>query len=293
MPFPTAIIAGVNKAGTTALFNTLASQSRACASSIKEVDYFTPARYGKSVPPPDLYAQYFPIKKSADVVIEATPSYFYGGEPIAVAIQSLLPHVRIVVMLREPGERAYSWWRFCRSGLLIDRNMSFGDYIQSCARLKEDPEASHELWPLRGLSGGLYSRYLPVWKDVFGDRFQIAFYEDWREQPVTCLKDIANHIGLRLDETVMVKRDNVTVDISNRPLQRAAMRANLAGEKLWRRFPRLKRGLRSCYYSINARRQQEHIADADRQWLNDYYSDELFSLRNNLPSGIHLPGWLR
>ena len=46
-----AIIAGVNKAGTTSLFVSLSTHPDVAPSSIKETRYFLPARYGQSLPP--------------------------------------------------------------------------------------------------------------------------------------------------------------------------------------------------------------------------------------------------
>jgi hypothetical protein len=293
MPLPTAIIAGVNKAGTTALFHTLASHSRVSASSVKETHYFSPARYGEALPPPSRYASYFAARKQADVVLEATPSYFYGGEPVASAIHDLLPEVKVILMLREPGSRAYSWWRFCRSGLLIEAGMDFSTYIRRCASLREDPEASRELLGFRGLSGGCYSRYLPTWQQTFGDRLLVVFHESWRERPRVCLEQIAAHIELELDEDVSAARtDNITVDISNRFVHRVALTVNNTGERAWRRFPTLKAILRQGYYALNARSQQDSMCESDREWLDDYYSDEIDRLRRLLPTASCLPSWI-
>ena len=46
-----AIIAGVNKAGTTSLFVSLSTHPDVAPSSIKETRFFLPARYGQPLPP--------------------------------------------------------------------------------------------------------------------------------------------------------------------------------------------------------------------------------------------------
>jgi hypothetical protein len=67
---------------------------------------------------------------------------------------------------------------------------------------------------------------------------------------------------------------------------------NNAGEQLWRRAPRLKATLRDWYYRVNARKGQEGMTAADREWLDDYFREDIGRLReltNDLPGR---PAWL-
>jgi len=293
LPLPTAIIVGVPKAGTTALFNTLASQSRVSASSIKEPDYFSSARYDEPLLPSSHYASYFPDRADIDAIVEATPTYFHGGRRTAAAIQALLPEVKIVVILREPGTRAFSWWRFCRSGFMIDPDLSFPAYLKICASLGEDPEASRASLAFRGLSGGVYSRDLPIWREMFGAQLLVVFYEDLRERPDAILEEVAAHIDLTLDPNTVVRSHNITMDVSNRSLHRVASKLNMAGERVWRRHPLLKSGIRAAYYAVNGRKQQDRMDELDRRWLDDYYSDEIKRLQNLFSRSSRSPSWLQ
>ena len=74
-----AIIAGVNKAGTTSLFVSLSTHPDVAPSSIKETGYFLPARYGRPLEPSSVWDGYFADAGDRPVHLEATPSYFYGG----------------------------------------------------------------------------------------------------------------------------------------------------------------------------------------------------------------------
>jgi hypothetical protein len=42
------------------------------------------------------------------IVGESTPSYLFYGAPVLHRIKALLPDVRLLVILRNPAERAYS-----------------------------------------------------------------------------------------------------------------------------------------------------------------------------------------
>ena len=72
-------IAGVNKAGTTSLFVSLSTHPDVAPSSIKETRYFLPARYGEPLAPVSVWNDFFAGEADLPVRLEATPSYFYGG----------------------------------------------------------------------------------------------------------------------------------------------------------------------------------------------------------------------
>jgi hypothetical protein len=293
MVLPNGIIAGVNKAGTTAVFHALAHQENVAVSNVKETHFFGPLRRGEPIPDLTEYAALFPRETDAAAVIEGTPDYFYGGERTARGIDAALPGVRIVVILREPGARAYSWWRFSRSRLWIPADMSFREYLEKSTAIEGDPETQRGLVGWRGLSGGLYSRYLPAWQETFGPRLLVVFYDDVRKDFEGSMQRICAHFGVeRIPDMQPSVEHNVTTDVSSAALQRLALSVNSAGEGLWRKLPRLKTALRSGYYRLNASKVQAGMSPENRQWLDDYFREEIDRLRE-LTAGLeNRPAWL-
>jgi hypothetical protein len=293
MVLPNGIIAGVNKAGTTAVFHALAQQENVAVSNVKETQFFSPLGRGEPLPDLARYAALFPSETDAAAVVEGTPSYFYGGEPMATGIDAALPGVRIVVILREPGSRAYSWWRFSRSRLWIPRDMDFRTYLERCQAFEGDPERQRGVVGWRGLSGGLYSKYLPAWQETFGSRLLTVFYDDVRDDFEGSMQRICAHFGVeRIPDTQPSQEHNITTDVSNAALQRVALSVNRAGEKLWRKAPRLKAALRGGYYRLNAAKVQAGMTPEDREWLDDYFREEIVRLRQ-LTAGLeNRPAWL-
>jgi hypothetical protein len=292
MALPNAIIAGVNKAGTTAVFHALAHQDNVAVSHVKETKFFSPLRCGDPLPDLAEYEALFPKQTDAGAVVEATPSYFYGGEPMARGIDEALPGVRIAVILREPGSRAYSWWRFSRSRLWIPADMTFRQYLERCRQIEQDPSPDSGVgWC--GLEEGRYSRYLPAWQKIYGPRLLTLFYDDVRSDFEGTMERICAHFGVdRLPDSQPSTEHNVTTDVSSAALQRLALRINNAGERLWRRAPRVKAALRDTYYSLNARKVQEGMTPEDRQWLADYYREEIEQLRALTSDVSPRPAWL-
>jgi len=124
-----AIIAGVNKAGTTSLFVSLSAHPDVAPSSIKETRYFLPARYGQSLPPIEEWDAYFADAGDRPVHLEATPSYFYGGAAVAEAMRSRLVDPRALVVLREPVSRALSFFSYQKIRLRFPADYPIADYL--------------------------------------------------------------------------------------------------------------------------------------------------------------------
>lgn len=283
MAFPNAFIVGVNKAGTTAVFNALSRQHGVCASSTKETHYFDPLKYGMKPAPLERYQDFFSPSPRDTAILEATPGYFYGGREIATAIRSVSPSGRVAIILREPGARAFSWWRFCRTRLLLPQDLDFETYLDRCETLGLAPETDSESVAWRGLSGGNYAHWLPAWQSVFGENLLVMYSDDFQEHPADSLRRIGTH--LRIDVTSNQQgTDNVSVDIKNATLQRAALAMNRYGERFFRQNPEIKQKLLTIYYRVNSRSRQERMSSSARKRLDEYFANSVSDLRSLLPN---------
>jgi hypothetical protein len=107
-PLPTFIIIGAQKGGTSSLFNYLTHHPAILGSFIKEVQFFT-RRYSWGV---RSYRAFFPKPMESSIqgpyhAGESTPFYLFDQQAPS-RIHALLPGVKLIAMLREPVERAYS-----------------------------------------------------------------------------------------------------------------------------------------------------------------------------------------
>lgn len=106
---PTFLIAGAQRCGTTSLFQMLAQHPEVIPPAItKGVHYFdTAARYAKGE---NFYRAHFPLalpRRQDSVTGEASPYYIF--HPLAAErIARDLPGVRLIVLVRDPVERAFS-----------------------------------------------------------------------------------------------------------------------------------------------------------------------------------------
>lgn len=113
---PSFVLAGVQRAGTTSLFRALSQHPALVRPTFhKGVNYFD-LNYFRG---PRWYAAHFPTTAAAGLraprgtapqAFEASGYYLY--HPFALErLAADLPDVRLVVMLRDPVERAYSAWK--------------------------------------------------------------------------------------------------------------------------------------------------------------------------------------
>lgn len=112
MPLPTFIIAGSQKCGTTSLAATLRQHRQVHVPRPKEVHFFD-HHFARG---PEWYAEQFSPRDHHLQVGEATPSYL--DHPVAgQRLARTLPDARIVILLRNPVDRAYShYWHRRRLG---------------------------------------------------------------------------------------------------------------------------------------------------------------------------------
>ena len=162
---PDFLVIGAQKAGTTALYAYLRWHPAIDGPFWKEVSFFD--RHwtrGEA-----WYRGQFPLRTSGKLVGEASPSYVF--HPLAPErVLSLVPGVKLVVLLREPGDRAYSQYQHAVA--LGRETLSFEDALAAedervrgeVERLRADPKAfSFAWWNQTYASRGLYADQLERW----------------------------------------------------------------------------------------------------------------------------------
>ena len=293
---PNLVIAGASKTGTTSLYYYLAQHPEVCASDIKELRYFVPLRHGGTVGPVEGYAAHFRRCGQTRYAMEATPEYFYGGRTIARALHDTCGDVRVIVSLRSPAERCWSWFRFVRSRARIPKEMSFDDYLDHCERLHRAGTDGHaENAAFGGLGGGCYDTYLDSWVAEFGERLRLVFFDDLIDRRSETLRDLC--AWLDIDTSVVEGFDysveNKTEQYHSRRLQEAAVAVNRQLEAFFARHRGAKRSLRRAYYLVNRSTADLAMSDGARERLRVFYAPHTERLRAQLATmGRTLPdGW--
>jgi hypothetical protein len=294
---PNLIVAGAVKAGTTSLFTYLASHPQVLASSVKETLFFSPARYREPVPPLDEYREYFRGWSGEPVVMEASPGYLYGGELVARPIKDSLGDIMVVVVLREPVSRLESFFSFYKEKGVLPADMSLADYVSLCDTYDDEDFFNRDLFPYHGVAGSHYDRFMQGWIDTFGTNVHVLFFDDLAKDPRAVLLDIACRTGLDpepLNDTVL-SVENRTVAYRRRTLHRAALEMNRRVEPVLRRYPALKRTLRSSYQAVNTTSRERSLPSELQASLEERFRPSNARLVEQLKGiGVRsFPEWLQ
>jgi hypothetical protein len=291
-----AVIAGVNKAGTTSLFVSLSGHTDVAPASVKETRYFLPPRWGRSLEPVGVYEGYFDDAGDRKVRLEATPSYFYGGAAVADAVQDVCGDgARVIVVLREPVSRFWSFFNYQKARLRIPEDMTGETYLARADAMTDadfrDP--ANEAW--FAFRGGCYSEWLPAWHERFGERLLVVWFEELMAEPAHVLGAVAAFLGIDPAgyASLELASENRTTAYRRAGLQRIALRANDRLERFLRRHYGLKERMRSLYYRVNGSSRRDRMPETLRSELVARYAEPNGRLRDLLAAERRpAPAWL-
>jgi Sulfotransferase domain len=168
-PLPDFLILGAQKAGTTALYAYLRRHPTITGPSWKEVSYFD-RQYARGVA---WYRGNFPLRSARRIVGEASPSYLFHPQAPERA-RAVVPEARLIVLVRDPVERAHSHYQHERS--LGREPLSFEEALEreeerlagELERMGDDPRYfSHAWWNYTYLARGRYAEQLERWLACF------------------------------------------------------------------------------------------------------------------------------
>lgn len=109
------VIAGAQKSGTTALDFYLRTHHDVRMACVKETHFFDDDRaFANGKPSYRRYHSLFPPYKKAQIFGEATPIYMYWT-PVFERIYGYNSKMKLIIVLRNPVERAYSHWSMERA----------------------------------------------------------------------------------------------------------------------------------------------------------------------------------
>lgn len=206
---PDFLIIGAEKCGTTSLYEYLARHPCVFPSRGKEISYFD-KKFEKKF---SWYKLFFPLKwekffikklwKKEFITGEATPRYL-NHPLVPKRIAKLIPNVKIIIMLRNPIDRAYSHYQmeydYGRDQL------SFEDAIQ-----KEDERIEGEFEKMEKLENyyspkyywfshlkaGIYLDQIERWHKFFPkEQFLIIKSEDLYENPTETYNQVLKFLNL-------------------------------------------------------------------------------------------------
>lgn len=129
--FPNFTIVGAQKAGTTALYEYLSKHPQIQPTKEKELHYFdSEDRYKLGI---DFYRSLFQLDINSKLTFDASAGYLANAK-VPERIYAHNPNIKIIILLRDPVERAYSAWNMYKNNYLRNRNWFFDEWISFAGR---------------------------------------------------------------------------------------------------------------------------------------------------------------
>lgn len=291
------IIAGTEKAGTTSVFTYLSAHPSVCGSVIKETDFFRNSYTGDQQKDIAKYAHYFNrCASNLPIIMEASPGYLGSGEQVAIRIHTLIPHTKLLFILRNPIDRIYSSFNFHIGKLNLDKNLSFEDYVNKCIAYdsgeKTPAELGIEEWYLKVISFGRYAHFLKYYYQLFPEQqIKVMFFENLNQDVAGFMYELCQFLEISPApfEGYDFKKINVTYESKIKWLHKLAMFINAKSERVLRQRPELKQYLVNIYKTVNqAREGYDGISSDSYARLAHYYKPSIDELRK-LIGGYQLP----
>uniref|UniRef100_A0A9L0QX24 [heparan sulfate]-glucosamine N-sulfotransferase n=1 Tax=Equus caballus TaxID=9796 RepID=A0A9L0QX24_HORSE len=271
---PKFLVIGPQKTGTTALYLFLVMHPSILSNSpspktFEEVQFFNRNNYHRGI---DWYMDFFPVPSNVttDFLFEKSANYFHSEEAPKRAA-SLVPKAKIITILIDPSDRAYSWYQHQRSHEdPAALKFSFYDVISA------GPRAPSELRALqkRCLVPGWYASHIERWL-VYFPPFQLLIIDgqQLRTDPATVMDEVQKFLGVSPHYNYS---EALTFD---------------SHKGFWCQL--LEEGKTKCLGKSKGRKYPPMDPDS-RAFLSSYYRDHNVDLSKLLHKlGQPLPSWLR
>jgi Sulfotransferase family len=246
MPLPDFLIAGVPKAGTTALHAALVGHPQLFLPTVKEPKFFLSdgrpptgggpgdvQTYQEHIWRPDEYEALFDAAPPGARLGEATPFYLYDPQAHE-RIRKLIPDVRLIILLRDPIDRAHSnWTHLWNAGLEPE-----ADFVTACLAEPERRAAGWAaFWHYVGL-GQYGHQFQNLYRHFTREQILLLRYRDLTDAPAETLDRVCAFLGVETGLVTAIPRENVNRHVvEDNPVNRVLRALLRTGGSIGHRFP--------------------------------------------------------
>ncbi|NXY89010.1 NDST4 sulfotransferase, partial [Alcedo cyanopectus] len=271
---PRFLVIGPQKTGTTALYLFLLMHPSIISNlpspkTFEEVQFFNGNNYHKGI---DWYMDFFPTPSNitTDLLFEKSANYFHSEEAPKRAA-SLIPKAKIITILIDPSDRAYSWYQHQRSHEdPAALKFNFYEVITSSHWAPSDIRTLQK----RCLIPGWYAVHIERWLTHYpASQLLIIDGQQLRSDPATVMDEVQKFLGVS-------PHYNYSEALTFDPQK-----------GFWCQL--LEGGKTKCLGKSKGRKYPP-MDQESRAFLSSYYRDhnvELSKLLHRL--GQPLPSWLR
>ena len=200
------ILAGAQKSGTTALHYFLSKHPNVTMGDQQEMHFFDDDEAFAGEADYDSLHRHFPRVARSTIAGECTPSYLYW-KPAAERIWQYNPKIKLLVLLRNPIDRAFAHWNMQRF-----KGREPLDFLEA---VKEEKIRIAGAPPIEArrfayVDRGLYAQQLKRFFQFFPrEQVKVMKFEDFQTHQRGTLDSIFSFLGLKPLATVRSRDRNV------------------------------------------------------------------------------------
>ncbi len=183
---------GAQKSGTSWAYTCLYDHPEVCA-PIKEIHFFSRPRWSEGR---EWYERHFGGCGAGKLRGEFSTSYLYSKEA-PERIHSLYPDVKLIAILRNPIDRAYSQYRNAIKAGEIAESVSYEVYAEREVSVHEQGKYHEQL-----------EQYLKYFKR---EQMLVLIYEDIRTDPVAFMRTVYTFLGVDANFISSMVHDEINV----------------------------------------------------------------------------------
>lgn len=211
MTMPNFLVIGAQRSGTTSLYHYLRQHPQIYMPVLKEPRFFAfyeeKPNFNSSRDPEASAERYQAIKRTAVTTLadyqalfdgvtneksigEVSPIYLYSPRA-PINIKKFIPEAKLIVILRNPTDRAYS------SIFLNQFSLNPIDYFRQA--INDEDINSDNIWQgyRHHIRRGFYCKQLKRYLKIFPYHdIKVHIFDDLKKNPVTFMKDIYNFLGV-------------------------------------------------------------------------------------------------
>lgn len=304
MTLPNFLIFGVQKAGTTSVYSYLRQHPQVYMSPIKETEFMsrdiaaaeatdqneaapqlTPGGRRRILTIQDYQALFDGVKDEV-AIGEASPNYLFAHQRAVPNIQKYAPEAKLIAILRNPVERAYSDY-------LMHVRQVIGNRRSLAEQIKTKADSSHTLLK------GCYYEGTRHFLETFGaDQVKIFLYDDLQQDSDKLMREIYRFIGVDSHFQVDTRQRQQAAEVPKNQTFNQLLRTHnplrtAAGTLLRVVMPEAQRQkLRSRLISANSQgKDAAPLSSEDRALLENYYRDDILRLQDLI--GRDLSSWFK